>query len=383
MSWRSSAAWALGLSVAALGLAGCRVDRGVLDEQLFSCDVASDCGPDWGCVRASPYASDFCASDCDAQSCDGICTQQNGASLCLRSCRIQADGSTSECPSEGLSCIRTSTETDDGVCYPVDSCNTDADCPDGGMCLGSIAAAVPGVTRTDNFYCVPRPKPDGTCPLRSVPTDIGVGGELCLATCMSSDTRCPPSFGCLTQLGLFGSGSNIPCFPGFYGTPCDDDTNCLLGRCLDTGDSGRQCSIGCDEATRLYGGCDNLLSIGSISPSFSLECDASLATGDTPGGLCVTHYGVGFPCASGSDAFPCAEGLSCTRFSAIAGDLYLCTKRCLGDRQCNSGEAPRNYCFAGYCFPKGDAGARCTAHGQCLSHSCVDGVCVDGGAGGP
>jgi len=374
----ASTLFALVLVAAGLGLGGCRVDRGYLDRQLFSCDVASDCGAQWGCVRASPYASDFCATDCDAQSCDGICTEQGASGLCLRGCRIQEDGSTSSCPTSGLSCIRISTESDDGVCYPVDSCTADADCPDGGLCLGSVAAAVPGVSRTDNFYCVPRPKADGTCPLRSVPTNIGFGGDICLATCASSDTRCPPSFGCLTQLGLFNPGADIPCFPGFYGTPCDDDTNCLLGRCIDTGDSGRQCSIGCDEATRLYGGCGNLVSIGIISPTLTLECDPSLASAEEPGGLCVTHYGVGFPCAPGSDAFPCAAGLSCTRFTSAAGEIDLCTQRCFGDRQCNMGEAPRNYCFSGYCFPKGDVGARCTANGQCLSDACVSGVCAEG-----
>jgi len=370
---------ALLLSLLALG--ACQVDRALLSERLFSCEVSSDCGADWGCVRASPYAADFCATDCDATTCDGICAEQGGSRLCLRGCRIQEDGSTSQCPSEGLSCVRISTESDDGICYPVDTCSVDRDCPDDGLCLGTIAAAVTGVSRTDNFYCVPRPKPDGSCPPRSVPTDIGVGGDLCLATCELSDTRCPPSFGCLTQFGLFAQGSPIPCFPGFYGTPCDDDTNCLLGRCLDTGDSGKQCSISCEEATRLYGGCGNLLSTSSVSSAFSLECDPSLRSPEnaapaTPDGLCITHYGVGFPCVPASDAFPCADGLACTHFSGPTGDLDLCTKRCLGDAQCNGGEAPRDYCFAGYCFPKGGDGARCTSRGQCLSGRCVDGLCA-------
>lgn len=375
-----------GIAVLALALAGCQVDRSALSTRLFSCDVSSDCGDGWGCVRASPYATDFCATDCDAETCDGICAVQGGARLCLRSCRIQGDGTTSECATEGLSCIRVSTESDDGVCYPVDACNTDADCPEDNLCLGTIAAAA-GVSRTDNFYCVPRPKADGSCPPRSVATDIGVGGPLCLATCELSDTRCPPSFGCLTQLGLFSSGATVPCFPGFYGTPCDDDTNCLLGRCLDTGDSGKQCSISCEEATRLYGGCQNILSTGSISPFFSLECDPRLrsperAPEEPADGLCTTHYGIGFPCVPASDAFPCSDGLSCTHFSSAAGDLDLCTRRCLGDRQCNQGEdSPRNYCFGGYCFPKGSDGARCSTAGQCLSDRCVDGICVEVGRG--
>ncbi|MCB9601326.1 MAG: hypothetical protein H6720_13460 [Sandaracinus sp.] len=83
-------------------LAACTVEDGFLDDALFPCEGPQDCGEGWGCVRGTPYAEDFCARECGEMSCDGICTVQGDDVLCLRGCRLREDGTSSECPGEGL-----------------------------------------------------------------------------------------------------------------------------------------------------------------------------------------------------------------------------------------------------------------------------------------
>lgn len=364
---------------------GCKVRSGFVDTDLFPCSVASDCGEGWGCVRASPYASDFCAPICD-ETCDGICTEQEGASLCLRGCRISDEGVPSECLGEGFACIRTSTETNAGICYPVDGCSIQGDCEADHVCLSGFAAGVPEAPPIDNSFCVPSPG-RVPCPARSTPVSLGGEFALCLATCEPPDTRCPPSFGCLEQFGLFSAGREVPCFPGVYGTPCDDDTNCLFGRCLDTGGAGKQCTTTCDDAQLQAFGCANLLNLGIVSPVFELECDPS-ANGGADGGLCVTRYGVGFPCTPDRPAFTCLDGLECRPFPTGGGaTVDLCSKNCVVDEGCNDpGEPAINYCLRGFppggssCLPKGSAGDGCSTPNHCLSGVCVDGSCLGDGS---
>jgi hypothetical protein len=380
---RSSAYAATALWLAFL--ASCSVDQGALDTRRFVCEQPADCGEGWGCVRANPYAVDFCAPRCDASNCDGICIRQrrfeSERELCLRGCRIREDGSTSECPGDEFSCVRVSLESDDGVCYPVEGCSAATDCLDGQTCLSELAAPVADSYRTDNLYCVPEPTGTNECPPRSIPVDLGEGEELCLATCEPPDTRCPPGSGCLVPLALASGDVDVPCFPGLYGVPCDDDSNCLLGRCLDVGDAGRQCTVSCDEAARVAGGCGKLFGVGILGPTFSLECDRT-AGGGEDGGLCVTRYGTGFPCTSPeSDAYRCAGELDCRPFASASGEVRVCTTDCRSDRQCNPlGQPEVNFCLRGgvmdgVCLPKRSADAPCFSDPMCLSGTCEGGRC--------
>lgn len=367
--------------VALAAALGCRVDDGFLDEDVFPCSTDRDCGKGWGCVQATPYATDFCAPDCD-DTCDGICTEQNGSSLCLRGCRIRGTGSASDCGGEGFECIRASAETDEGICYPVAPCDLSSDCAPGEVCLSELVAFAPGAA-ADRYYCVPRDVGEG-CPARSQPVAVGRGAPLCLATCDPPDTRCPPSFGCLEQAAIF-SDEEVLCFPGVHGVPCDDDTNCLLGRCLDTG-AGNQCTLSCDEAGRLAGGCENLLSLASLVDALGFECDAD-AGGGADGGLCVTRSSIGFICTTPeSDAYVCEDGLDCRAFLSPEGDeVRICTRDCAIDQECmGPGESLGAYCQitprGGFCLPQVGAGESCEEDRHCLSGRCDDvGLCVGDG----
>jgi hypothetical protein len=376
--------WVAAVLMAGFGAGACSVDRDVLQERLFMCSTSEDCGPEWGCARASPYASDFCAPRCGDGQCDGICVRQQGfrgeRTLCLSGCRIAEDGTTSGCSADGYSCIRVSVESNEGVCYPVDSCSHAAQCGKDELCLSELVAPVAGDIRSDNLYCVPTAESEGGCPARSLPVDVGERRRMCLATCTASDTRCPPGSGCMRPLAVAGAANELPCFPGLYGVPCNDDTNCLFGQCEDVGDAGRICTTSCDEAARIAGGCGGLMSVERLGSVFHLECDPQ-AGGGEEGGLCVTRYGTGYPCTTpDSDAYQCAEGLQCRTLATGEGEQKLCTRECTTDRECNEGERESNYCLhggpgGGVCLPKRPAGAECFAPEQCLSGVCREGEC--------
>jgi hypothetical protein len=358
---------------------GCRVDDSYLDDGLFVCAVSADCGDGWGCVRGSPYSVDFCAPDCES-TCDGVCVVQGDQQQCLRSCRVRDDGTTSACEGRDFHCIRVSAEDDEGVCYPVRPCNGPADCGAGEACLSDLANAfgVSGALRTDNLYCVPAPTDPAACPARSVHTAeifSGAAADLCIPRCDAADTRCPPGFGCLRQLG---GTEEIFCLPGIYGIPCDDDTNCLLGTCIDTGAPGKFCTLSCAEANTIAFGCERLSTpISSLGLGYHLECDET-AAGGNDGGLCVPRYELGAVCTTPeSGVFTCALGLSCIELAGTEG-LKACTFPCTLDEQCNSGEGtPLNYCnmFWGVCLPKAGEGAQCLRAEGCLSGNCTGGRC--------
>ncbi|MEM9068263.1 MAG: hypothetical protein AAGE52_07140 [Myxococcota bacterium] len=363
-------------------LVGCSVDDGFLNRDLFPCEGPGDCGDGWGCVRASPYATDFCAQNCEDLSCDGICTVQFGQALCLRGCRFDPEGNPSACPGDGFSCIRSSAETDEGVCYPVTSCQSGADCAPDELCLSELVGVATSSPEANGYYCVPRPS-EGMCPARSNPLAIdAAGNELCVATCAPPDTRCPPGFGCLLQSAVFAeAGTDVLCFPGLYGVACDDDTNCLLGRCLDTGDAGKQCTLSCDEANRLAGGCGNLSSLANAVDALGFECDPAANEGED-GGLCVTRSGVGFLCTTPeSNAYVCENDLECRSFAFDGGIVRLCTRACLVDQQCNRFGEDVNYCEitvrGGICLPKGLGGAACDEDNQCRSGRCRGNECTN------
>jgi hypothetical protein len=161
--------------------------------------------------------------------------------------------------------------------------------------------------------------------------------------------------------------------------PCDDDSNCLLGRCLDTGVGGRFCTITCGVAERSPAvGCEGISQpIVDIGLRYRLECDES-AGGGVDGGLCVPRYEIGSACTTpDSEALVCAEGLDCTTFGAA--DRRYCTRFCATHEECNlDGRSARNYCATGIgqCYPQVGAGIACSENAACLSGNCVTGYCT-------
>jgi len=321
--------------------AACSVDGSFLDDGVFECSGPSDCGDGWGCLRATPYTDNFCAPECAGSTCDGVCIGGEQP-LCLRGCLIAEDGTPGPCQSEGFSCIRTSIQRDDGVCYPIDSCATHADCPSGDVCLTELFRdTMTAAENVDNLFCVPKATAEGACPAGSRAFSVAEGyPEPCVPQCSASDTRCPPGFACLTFLErVFGESY---CSPGWYGLSCQDDTNCFLGQCLDSGTAqGKLCTLTCNEASRLYGGCETLglRAWDSGPPIVTLVCASSAPSSDRSG-LCVPRYGLGYPGCTPEpgSAYECRSDLECFHVTDAGGTEFdMCSKRCMADGDCNTG----------------------------------------------
>lgn len=352
---RRSLPWAL-LALALAGSSGCRVDDAYLEERLFFCSAPGDCGEDWGCLQGNTYTPSFCAPPC-TESCDGACAGDDQA-LCVRGCLIADDGTAGRCPKDGAECVRTSIERNDGLCYPVQKCATQADCPAGEACLSELVAAL-GPVRSDNMYCIPTPDLE-PCPAGSIPIEFnGPGTQLiCLPRCSVTDTRCPPAFACVTQLDQLAayttSVEGATCNLGSYGFSCQDDSNCFVGSCLDTGTAqGRVCTLTCNSASRVAGGCDNLIHpLSNTALLWTMECDPG-AESEDGSGLCVPRYSINFPgCTQGPDgAFPCRSDLSCQQFGL---GVALCTRPCITHAQCNQGRGEMDnwiyQCRSGRCL---------------------------------
>ena len=378
---RSSRNALLALALVA-SVAGCTVDDSSLNTALFPCTNDAACGQGWGCKRATPYASDFCAARCvpgDPASCDGICTADD---LCLPACRI--DESTSACPSDGYSCIRTSIDSTTGICYPVTVCDAVTDCAPGEACLSTDFELT-------KLYCIPTSE-TSSCGAgsRSLADVIPGASPYCLATCADVDSVCPPGFGCLTQLRFFRTDTATPplCFPGVAGVACADDTNCLVGRCLNTGPGGKVCTITCNEASRLYGaaGCSAASAGNLFEEFFSMECDPT-ADGGREGGLCSVHYDIGWVgCTPPGGAYPCVTspaGTACVAVNSGGMEINVCTGACTTSSECNRGTSDRNYCAGitagmptGFCVPRAGPGVDCLIDEGCRSMRCVRMKCT-------
>lgn len=371
---------AVGLGLGALVLAGCMVERPpILDDGYFACVDASDCGPGQGCAEGNVYAPDFCRPECDPDdpaSCPGgVCT---ASGACLRGCQIRADGGDSGCPSE-FTCVRIDALRDEGVCWPVDGCSRSDECDDETEQCINDALGLPGMTASlkfDNLYCTARPDQDARCPEGYLTFDVQTNEDLsgtetvCYPPCdVTGATLCPPATTCFGPFGdLFtGTPDTPPCFPGFWGLPCEDDTHCLIGRCLPVGDGRRACTETCETARAEFGGCDRLEGLGEGLLVFSrIGCEEVAGTM-----TCVPRYDLGSLCDDNLDCV--ADGVGCDPVVVGTTDTRVCVRECLDDEDCfvGTGGEPGDYrCANRICTRRRRNGSRCNVAADCLSGVC-------------
>lgn len=374
-------------------LGGCAVQApSVLDDGFWACTTPSDCGDGWGCAEGNVYSADFCRPGCDRDdpsSCpDGVCTV-TGA--CLRGCAIEDDGTAEVCPGDDFECVRIDAYRDEGVCYPVQSCSRTADCDRDGvvpqLCLNE-ALGLPSTTvgeniRFDNLYCTAAPDRDGRCPTGylsfAISDEAGATRNVCFPPCRLGDEGpfCPPATTCFRGFGeLVGLPATPPCLPGFWGLPCEDDTQCLLGRCMPVGDGTRACTETCEDAEALAGGCGGLEQIGALfGVSTRMTCEDVAGTQ-----TCVPRYDLlslcdtQLDCAGGPDV-QCAEVI-------LGGDTraHVCLRFCTDGDGCyeDTGGAAEDYrCVqtptgGGICSRRRQLGGRCTVDGDCREGRCCD-----------
>lgn len=361
-------------------LAGCSVDRPpVLDDGYFACVEPADCGAGQACAEGNVYALDFCRPECDPEdpsTCpDGVCTARGA---CLEGCEIRADGGDSGCPDE-FTCVRIDALRDEGVCYPVDGCSRSDECGDDTQqCINDVLG-LPQMSASltfDNLYCTARADDAARCPEGylsfEVPTGTpGLTETACYPPCaVNGETLCPPATTCFGPFGdvFTGTPETPPCFPGFWGLPCEDDTHCLIGRCLPVGDGRRACTETCESADAQLGGCEGLEGLGEGLLVFSRIRCADVA--GTP--TCVPRYDLGSLC---DDNLDCVADVDCGEVTNGSFETRACVRACERDADCaaNTGGELGDYrCANRLCTRRRRNGSRCNSDADCLSGACCD-----------
>ncbi|MBX3276102.1 MAG: hypothetical protein KF729_37970 [Sandaracinaceae bacterium] len=379
---------------AALALAlfaGCAVSAPpALDDGLFACTTPADCGPGQGCAEGNVYSPDFCRPACDRDdpsTCPGgVCTVRGA---CLEACAIGDDGVASGCRSPEFTCVRIDALRHEGVCFPVDGCSRSADCPLDGpvpqLCLnealGLPATTVNETIRFDNLYCTAAPDSEGRCPTGylsfQLSDDVGRTQNVCFPPCALGPDGpfCPPATTCFRGFGeLVGLPGTPPCLPGFWGLPCEDDTHCLIGRCLPVGPNGRACTETCAEAEALVGGCRALEQVGEMFGVASrMRCE------DVRGvETCVPRYELLSLC---DRQLECVAGVACAEVGiGQEARAHVCLRFCTTDEECadgTGGSVSEYRCAptataARVCTRRRGLGARCSADEDCAVGRCCD-----------
>jgi hypothetical protein len=330
--------------------------------RLWSCETESDCIDGWACVDRNVLGEDFCRPACDPvdpASCDGVCTRSGE---CLARCTLRGDNS-SPCPPDHQ-CVRFNLLGDEGVCFPAPGCSQSSDCDQetGTRCLNNVfdlPAVVSWVAYSaDHLDCIAVPDAEKRCAAGylAVP-GADDSTALCLPRCDSKGSRCPPVFTCLRAMGyLFEQPDANLCVPGGWGLPCDDDAQCIIGRCLEVGEGRRACTLTCEEAARIVPGvltgCE-VIERGAARwrlGAVQVECEDVEGTG-----ICVPRGTPGAPC---NEDMLCAPGLECRAVTSTEPPIKLCTRDCSSDQDCPYPGAPITSCCrrrdenGGICLPR-------------------------------
>lgn len=362
----------------------CTVERpGDLLTRLWTCEVAEDCLEGWGCADRSVLGEDFCRPACDPAepaSCAGHCTRTGE---CLARCTLLGDGAT-PCP-EGHACVRTDLLSGEGVCFPAPTCSRSDECAQGTRCFNDVfdlPPVLPGVSyASDQLYCVAVPDEAMRCPSGYLlAPGEGDVAPACLPRCDSAGSRCPPGLTCLRELGyLFAQPGASACYPGTWGLPCDDDAQCLLGRCLPIGEGRKACTYGCREADRVFGG-DGCATLGEAARGLRLDALDVRCLEAEGRDVCVPLGTAGATC---NDDLRCGDGLECRAFLSGGSVVRFCSRDCAGDAECNHPSAPLTaFCETtagarGSCLPRSYEGGGCARAEQCrLGLICREGTCV-------
>jgi hypothetical protein len=384
-------------AAAGLALATCSVDRGQYLDRVYACDLrqidqSQECGEGWVCHPGTQLGTfDFCAQSCQPGT-------DAGADFCspdgalLASC----DPQNPVCGPD-LQCLRTSTTEDQGLCLPVEVCGRNDECRDPlrRSCLSKVLADAYGggldPARLNNLWCL-----QGDCNELS-PCEAGhscLGGlpllqrmpPVCAPNCVRNprdggvDDFCPASFVCASKVL-----SSLPyrfCLPGLFGFPCENDDQCLIGKCLAMGSHTKACSVSCTtdaqcnefyhptDATKAGVRCIEGQCVTAFSLYMQLLCDP--ADNRCPDAAqCVDKAALldaGVPAElAPADAFcyrPCQEAADCRNTGAttacLAGngaglcvpgvpwDYIQCDPSdpdaCLKGLQCLPGPGARTYC---------------------------------------
>jgi hypothetical protein len=434
--------------VGLLAWVGCSAREDAFYVKIYSCDSnarGDACGTTrqgkpMSCFAASQLGGDdFCAEACDpARGSDDPRFTCVSSGALLQRCQPHG-GATDpswRCPA-GLECYRTDVLFDEGLCIQMNVCTDDSDCGEKRpVCAARLIRERSSPTlpiAADNLQCVQSMCGAGIamCP----PGEQCLAGyfdgvyayDICVPTC-DGNQRCPPNFACAVSPA--SSGSPSLCLPGVPGIRCNQDQDCIAGRCIDTGAGFNMCVLpftcqSNQDCGALSGSSSTFLCVEGV-PDAGKRCilresffgSNCLDESGCPQGFICTSYGplggdqghgecrlpcgtdgscparggiphvcvrdglggcyptgYGFPCASAADCLPELECLAVgpdERSHLPSGTI--CTIRCAADTDCTSTPLLRGgFCRTdeGLCRLGGTEGDPCERDAQCFNRSCA------------
>jgi hypothetical protein len=372
------------------------------------------------CVVDSGCNSGYCvAGRCCEGACDGLCEACSARGLCDAAPVDDERCAVIACALTSTTCAEFPTEqslercASPGVCKTVcdplsvavdtlceavaedinGSCDAAGNCVDPRAALGAVCQSdrdcVQG-TCVDGVCCqeacgaaCERCDETGSCVSDAVGTSCGgalqcFGRALCLAPAGSvcgngaecGSGNCEPAVGggsvCCSELcadGLLCSGDGLCVSPeADLGTACNDDSQCIGGRCFDGVCCDGQCGGPCER-------CDAPGQVGRCSAEPVGSVDPLCAVGQECAGRGQCRLPLGAACSLNAE---CRSG-ECGAALQGAGEI-CCETTCPSGQRCaangSCAEAPR---------PDGTA---CSVNADCSSNSCVAGRCCESACNG-
>jgi hypothetical protein len=343
------------LLVLTAALSGCRVDDQILYDKLYTCSGGSGsdiCGTGREGNPLSCFAGyqlgarNFCAPTCDPSlplsDPDSVCLSSGVA---LARCR-PSDGARA-CPLSELSCLRTDTLSDEGVCMAIPLCQENRDCPDPARstCLGALLRDFYGEAAglaVDHLSCLQAgciaghaDCPSGEACLPSLVPASSNPPDICVPRC-DARLNCPPNHLCYRKLSPLAPDV---CIPGILGFGCTSDLDCVIGKCV-TGDGFSNCSVPCNDAADCV--------------PFSAARGAFACVDPGLGGqkYCINNPSLGgAACRTTSD---CKSGEICTDIQPVPSpgvQPHECRKLCATAADCpRLAGVPQSCVEDGFCF---------------------------------
>lgn len=343
----------------------CVVDADAIDSRIYRCESDAECGDGYVCYHGlEPVLSReraYCLPDCS--SCDGFC-DYNGA------CHPICDPDAPSYPAD-MSCLRinlsgpgmTSEDVVEGLCVAMTACSNNNDCADPvrSVCINNLASSELAELgfELNQMFCIQQGcRAGGNCdPGWSCLADVledTPENDMCLPNCTTG--RCPPGLECANV------NDELICIPGWYGGGlCHDDTNCLVGECVEIrdGQGYAVCQIPCESD-------DDCEPYQSAVP---LQCTELPNLGKVCAQLSVSH-----PCTDDGICELFELGLTCetleVEFLGQSYDVAMCSRHCENDGDCEI--------FGGFCATGGTYGGNicvqpardgqvCEDDAQCVS----------------
>jgi hypothetical protein len=318
----------------------CAYLRGIDDSRCEDCGCEGGlrCSPGNGCVPLSNVGGEcFADGDCRTLNCSAyahVCRVVIGSECTIDDCDLCMTWSGGE-----TWCSR--------QCDGDDVCN-------GGLCLGFGGAL-------DYFWCRPPCSPEGadTCPAAcGIQEDTGDYFCRCEEDWCSVEDRNRELLDRCSMVQEEGA-IHDQCVEGLS---CIGRGNCEHIYCVEHGFCSRACASDAD-----CGGDGVCVEIGCVEGS-NVECGPVCLPSCVDDYFCWDLDDLGRPWCLEMDHVDGGTAMACTNLREVG-------EACSSPYDCLSGRCDVDVCVPASGAPPAPNGARCGEHADCISESCVAGVC--------